>query len=74
MLRGAGGRGLVVLWCREHATCTYQTQARVAALSRNKAEQSVNGKSDNLERQTAESVDEGVEREKAAGSHGRSEE
>lgn len=40
MLRGAGGRGWVVLWCREHATCTYQTQARVAALSRNKAEQS----------------------------------
>lgn len=35
MLRGAGGRDEVVLWCRE---LTYQTQARVAALSRNKAE------------------------------------
>lgn len=67
MLRGAGGRGWVVLWCREHATCTYQTQARVAALSRNKAEQSVNAKSDNLEKQTAERVGEGVEREKGGG-------
>ena len=67
MLRGAGGRGWVVLWCREHATCTYQTQARVAALSRNKAEQSVNAKSDNLEKQTAERAGEGVEREKGGG-------
>ena len=56
-------------------TCnlTYQTQARVAALSRNKAGQSVNAKSDNLKKQTAERVGEGVEREKAA-AHGRLEE